>query len=1018
MVPVIALKSSHCLIGVDVCTCSNWFQATRSGQTSYCAGVYTITWPAAPGEVVVGDSCECFSGEAGFSPVASCTSNGIVCGCSNWVAATRQGSAYCSNSVYTITVVPTCTDGTLNQDESDLDCGGTTCPGCEEGKICSVNSDCETNFCSNGLCAPSCTDGILNQDEINIDCGGTYCGPCGDGLACTSPTDCASGYCYGGICRTETCSDDIQNQDEAEVDCGGPNCAPCISGLITQTPDIFEIITINNIGKTHDFLCYSEPQGGGEISYDIKECVGNYEISLGDVANTAVEGIGEHILGNLIWEHGTTSSEISMPMNITSKGIILFDIEPDWDGDDGQEHWLFFYGNPNSPTNYLAISKTAGNKLRCSASSIVGTSDDGGYALTWEDGQRYQVGISWNRATATITCWGNGPLATATGLQPLPQTGQLWLGGAPLGSRAEAEISNVKMYSDTTPEVYFCTSQATWDTDLDAYDQDTCEAAHYIWTGSKCCSEPEDILESYNDPGHTDIATPGGCWEDNYVRAGTFIGFGTLFGDMRILNYQGNFVGCNIPSDDRVRDKLDTHTGGNVITNYYDPLSCTVLPEAIGAYGAICLGDGWEPWFETEGAALKTKPAEAPGTENNCCTVSSCWNGTICVADQIQEASLESQYGLRCIAGDWIVANPKKTWTRANLGFCVQDSNCLVNPNTGEVEFNGQPQEYFNNNIPQCIYDQQYIGPFYCENGNWGSRTKLIALQLLDFLEIDPNYRNDYELFCGNYDEFLNFYGYEAFPGGGAVSSYIGAACSNPEIDGCVNEYVNEFCGIKYGPNVGFGVSLNIPIDDPNSFLKALGKDPDFCNGVKNNDGDYDLCGDGIFYNNNIESLIYLPSGILGSATSTQLLFNRGGILDNKLGEVITFVQNRVWALGQDIVDELYGETNQFRKIYYAKHDGQELFAFLEEAQTVYIDETNWFGPANYMGLHYSDFSVIDVFGTDACNLVQNLFAGLDWQQCLYGADEMHYAVVYYPTDPLGQEVSASWSDFTSKLRH
>lgn len=71
----------------------------------------------------------------------------------------------------------TCSDGTQNQNETGIDCGGP-CTAC-----------------------PSCNDGIQNQSETSIDCGG----PC-------------------SVCPT--CSDGIQNQNETGVDCGGP-CSAC-----------------------------------------------------------------------------------------------------------------------------------------------------------------------------------------------------------------------------------------------------------------------------------------------------------------------------------------------------------------------------------------------------------------------------------------------------------------------------------------------------------------------------------------------------------------------------------------------------------------------------------------------------------------------------------------------------------------------------------------------------------------------------------------------------------------------
>jgi hypothetical protein len=46
-----------------------------------------------------------------------------------------------------------CTDGTKNGDETDLDCGGS-CGACVEGKACEVANDCSAGTCFSGTCAP------------------------------------------------------------------------------------------------------------------------------------------------------------------------------------------------------------------------------------------------------------------------------------------------------------------------------------------------------------------------------------------------------------------------------------------------------------------------------------------------------------------------------------------------------------------------------------------------------------------------------------------------------------------------------------------------------------------------------------------------------------------------------------------------------------------------------------------------------------------------------------------------
>src|SRR5207247_6436340 len=51
--------------------------------------------------------------------------------------------------------------------------------------------------------APTCSDGIKNQDETDVDCGGTICSSCVDGATCNVPAGCTSAQCQAptGPCR-------------------------------------------------------------------------------------------------------------------------------------------------------------------------------------------------------------------------------------------------------------------------------------------------------------------------------------------------------------------------------------------------------------------------------------------------------------------------------------------------------------------------------------------------------------------------------------------------------------------------------------------------------------------------------------------------------------------------------------------------------------------------------------------------------------------------------------------------
>ena len=89
-----------------------------------------------------------------------------------------------------LTSPPTCTDKLQNGDESDVDCGGATCPACAHLKKCNKSGDCLSGVCDKGICQkPSCSDKVQNGDESDVDCGGATCPGCADTKNCNKPAD-------------------------------------------------------------------------------------------------------------------------------------------------------------------------------------------------------------------------------------------------------------------------------------------------------------------------------------------------------------------------------------------------------------------------------------------------------------------------------------------------------------------------------------------------------------------------------------------------------------------------------------------------------------------------------------------------------------------------------------------------------------------------------------------------------------------------------------------------------------
>ncbi|MGE3635362.1 MAG: hypothetical protein AB7P00_36000, partial [Sandaracinaceae bacterium] len=104
-------------------------------------------------------------------------------------------------SVGLIFIGGTCSDGAQNQDETDVDCGGS-CGACGSGLACLATTDCASGAsCTGGRCRPaSCGNTTLDGTETDVDCGGSVCLPCANTRACSVNTDCVSGRCASGSC--------------------------------------------------------------------------------------------------------------------------------------------------------------------------------------------------------------------------------------------------------------------------------------------------------------------------------------------------------------------------------------------------------------------------------------------------------------------------------------------------------------------------------------------------------------------------------------------------------------------------------------------------------------------------------------------------------------------------------------------------------------------------------------------------------------------------------------------------
>jgi hypothetical protein len=173
---------------------------------------------------------------------------------------------------------PYCSDGVQNEDETATDCGGSCAPlrGCAVGDACIVDADCANGACVSGACADvprNCIDGSLDGDETDVDCGGS-CAPaleCDDGKACAAGVDCKSAICNGGLCGTgQTCDACITSATGASGGCASEasscqNDADCaaFTTCTGQTPCDQQCVA----------TCVSQHQSGASEFLRLQQCV-------------------------------------------------------------------------------------------------------------------------------------------------------------------------------------------------------------------------------------------------------------------------------------------------------------------------------------------------------------------------------------------------------------------------------------------------------------------------------------------------------------------------------------------------------------------------------------------------------------------------------------------------------------------------------------------------------------------------------------------------------------------------
>ena len=370
-------------------------------------------------------------------------------------------------------------------------------------------------------------------------------------------------------------------------------------------------------------------------------------------------------------------------------------------------------------------------------------------------------------------------------------------------------------------------------------------------------------------------------------------------------------------------------------------------------------GESSGPFSAAQRSTLKSAQLVGSGT-SSCCPSDACWDGTRCVANMASDPTLPPINDHRCVNGEWVFSPLAFTWDRAESGFCPTLSQCLVDLQ-GDPALNNQPDQWLLGKTPQCISSGQFILDHYCSQKTWTTRTKLLALALLDLMNQTADTRERYSLICDAFNSSLvdTEYGSVLDVLQGPRQGAFRAPCTPARGEHCVNnfcvlEYRDRFAGKR--KHVA-AVSLNTPISDPQrSFLLALDKLPTYCSTRSGSDDTaFQRCSDDarIWFNPSLNAVVFSNDAVSLEGPSAVQRFTEW--FEAPIRSVLD------WITGYHPPSQIQPDYSfvqqaaQFGKLYVSAAAGRHIYAVQEDV-----------GQKSFIAARYEGFAA------DLCAYVNN----------------------------------------------
>jgi len=194
------------------------------------------------------------------------------------------------------------------------------------------------------------------------------------------------------------------------------------------------------------------------------------------------------------------------------------------------------------------------------------------------------------------------------------------------------------------------------------------------------------------------------------------------------------------------------------------------------------------------------------GSTYECCPSNSCYNNNRCYADQFSGQSttgFEQVQNNVCYQGVWKPALTKINYDGRESGFCPEQSMCFVSSS-----YPGK-----------CINSGKHYQNYYCQEGNWTSRTALLA-QVMTEIAYTDSAQFSGTIYCDNLATAGSTISINRF----SVHNNIALQGLLTQCSGSVDTQCTAYsaCVLTTNAQTMFGIVLNKPITQITGFEDAF----------------------------------------------------------------------------------------------------------------------------------------------------------------------------------------------------